>query len=41
MAVELAHALGARVIAAGHSRERLEPLRALGADELVVLDEHL
>jgi putative PIG3 family NAD(P)H quinone oxidoreductase len=38
MAVQVGRELGARVLAAGRSRERLEPLRALGADALV-LDE--
>jgi putative PIG3 family NAD(P)H quinone oxidoreductase len=41
MFVQLAHALGARVLAAGRSPERLEPLRALGAAALVRLDETL
>jgi putative PIG3 family NAD(P)H quinone oxidoreductase len=41
MFVQLAHELGARVIAAGRSRERLEPLRGLGADALCLLDEDL
>jgi putative PIG3 family NAD(P)H quinone oxidoreductase len=35
-AVQLAHELGARVIAAGRNRERLERLRELGADDLVI-----
>ena len=37
--VQLARELGARVIAAGRDVERLEPLRALGADALVALGE--
>ncbi len=41
MAVEIAHELGAHVIAAGRSAARLEPLGALGADETVVLDADL
>jgi len=41
MFVQLAHELGARVLAAGRSRERLEPLRKLGADELCLLGEDL
>ncbi len=41
MFVQLAHELGARVIAAGRSRERLEPLRALGADGLCLLGDDL
>jgi len=40
-AVQLAHALGARVLAAGRDRERLEPLRGLGADELLILGDRL
>lgn len=36
-AVQVARELGARVVAAGRSLERLEKLRALGADELVEL----
>ena len=36
VAVQLAAELGARVLAVGRSLERLEPLRALGADELLV-----
>lgn len=40
-AVQLARELGARVIAAGRSRERLAPLADLGAAELVLLDETL
>ncbi|MFP3939488.1 MAG: NAD(P)H-quinone oxidoreductase [Thermoanaerobaculia bacterium] len=36
MAVQLARELGARVVAAGRSRERLEPLRELGAEHLVI-----
>lgn len=38
MAVQLARELGARVLAAGRSRERLEPLADLGAEALL-LDE--
>ncbi len=41
MAVQLAHALGARVLAAGRNRERLERLSALGADALLELGESL
>ncbi|HZF14050.1 MAG TPA: zinc-binding dehydrogenase [Thermoanaerobaculia bacterium] len=41
MFVQLAHALGARVLAAGRSRERLEPLSALGADGLLLLGNDL
>ncbi len=41
MAVEIAAQLGARVIAAGRSRERLEAVRALGAAEVAALDEQL
>lgn len=37
--VQLARELGARVIVAGRSRERLEGLRALGADACCVLGE--
>jgi NADPH2:quinone reductase len=40
-AVQLAAALGATVLAAGRDRERLEPLRDLGADQLVLLDDTL
>lgn len=40
-AVQLARALGARVLAAGRDRERLEPLRKLGADELLLLGDDL
>lgn len=40
-AVQLAASLGARVIAAGRTIERLEPLRDLGAAELVALDDRL
>lgn len=36
IAVQLARALGARVLAVGRSLERLEPLRALGASDLLV-----
>lgn len=39
--VQLAAALGATVLAAGRDRRRLEPLRDLGADHLVVLDDDL
>ncbi len=39
--VALARELGARVIAAGRNRERLERLRPLGADEIVLLDGEL
>lgn len=38
-AVQLAHELGARVLAAGRNRERLKPLRDLGADALIELGE--
>jgi putative PIG3 family NAD(P)H quinone oxidoreductase len=41
MAVQVARQLGARVLAAGRSPDRLEPLRALGADVLVVAGEGL
>jgi putative PIG3 family NAD(P)H quinone oxidoreductase len=41
MAVQLAHALGARVIAAGRNHERLERLRSLGADDVFELGESL
>ncbi|HEY8020480.1 MAG TPA: NAD(P)H-quinone oxidoreductase [Thermoanaerobaculia bacterium] len=41
MFVQLAKELGARVIAAARSRERLEGLRALGADEVALLDDEL
>lgn len=37
--VQLAHELGARVIAAGRDLSRLEPLRDLGADALVELGD--
>ncbi len=40
-AVQLARELGARVLAAGRSRERLERLRPLGAHHLVVLGDDL
>lgn len=40
-AVQLARELGARVLAAGRSLERLEPLRPLGASELVPLGPDL
>jgi putative PIG3 family NAD(P)H quinone oxidoreductase len=39
--VQLAAALGARVLAAGRDLTRLEPLRDLGAAELVLLDDDL
>jgi NADPH:quinone reductase-like Zn-dependent oxidoreductase len=35
-AVQLARELGGRVLAAGRSRERLEPLRELGVEELLI-----
>ena len=38
MAVQVAHELGARVLAAGRSLDRLEPLAALGADGFLVDD---
>ena len=41
MALEIASQLGARVLAAGRDRERLERLRVLGADGYVLLDETL
>ncbi|MEO8503811.1 MAG: NAD(P)H-quinone oxidoreductase [Acidobacteriota bacterium] len=41
MAVEIANQLGARVLAAGRDRGRLENLRGLGADGYVLLDETL
>jgi putative PIG3 family NAD(P)H quinone oxidoreductase len=41
MFVQLARELGGRVIAAGRSRERLERLRPLGADEVVLLGDEL
>jgi putative PIG3 family NAD(P)H quinone oxidoreductase len=41
MFVQLGRELGARVLAAGRSLERLEPLRALGAAELLTLDDTL
>jgi putative PIG3 family NAD(P)H quinone oxidoreductase len=41
MFVQLARELGARVIVAGRSRERLEPLRALGAHGLAILGDDL
>lgn len=41
MTVQLAHALGARVLAAGRHRERLERLRGMGADVLLELGESL
>jgi len=41
MFVQLAKELGARVIAAARSRERLDGLRALGADEVALLDDEL
>ena len=37
--VQLGHEIGARVIAAGRDRERLEPLLDLGADAVVTLGE--
>ena len=40
-AVQLARELGARVLAAGRDRSRLEPLRELGADALVELGDGL
>jgi len=40
-AVQLAAALGARVLAAGRDLARLEPLRALGAAGLLLLDDDL
>lgn len=40
-ACQLARAAGARVLAAGRDRERLERLRDLGADSLFILDEDL
>ena len=39
--VQLAHALGASVLAAGRDLDRLAPLRSLGADDLLLLDERL
>jgi putative PIG3 family NAD(P)H quinone oxidoreductase len=41
MFVQLAHELGARVLAAGRTRERLEPLRAMGADGICLLGNDL
>lgn len=41
MMVQVAHHLGARVLAAGRDEGRLEPLRALGADALVTLGDDL
>lgn len=41
MFVELARELGARVIAAGRSLERLEPLRALGASDILLAGDGL
>jgi putative PIG3 family NAD(P)H quinone oxidoreductase len=41
MFVQLAHELGARAIAVGRSRERLEPLRELGADGICLLGDDL
>lgn len=41
MMVQLAHEIGARVLAAGRDPERLEPLRDLGAESLCTLDENL
>jgi NADPH:quinone reductase-like Zn-dependent oxidoreductase len=40
-AVQVARELGARVLVAGRSLARLEPLRTLGADELLELREGL
>ena len=40
-AVQLARELGARVLAAGRDLDRLAPLRALGADELIALGPDL
>ncbi len=40
-AVQLARELGARVVVAGRSRERLEALRALGADAVCLLGDSL
>ena len=39
--VQLAHQLGATVVAAGRDLARLEPLRELGADHLVLDDDEL
>ncbi len=41
MAVQIARELGARVLAAGRSRDRLEPLAGLGADGLLIDDAGL
>lgn len=41
MAVQIAHQLGARVLAAGRTLARLEPLTGLGADGLLVDDAGL
>ncbi len=41
LAVQLAHELGARVLAAGRNRERSQRLRAMGADAVLMLDETL
>ncbi len=41
LAVQIAHELGARVLAAGRSLARLGPLSALGADGLLVDDDGL
>jgi len=41
MAVEIAHELGARVLAAGRSAARLAPLCELGAEETILLDADL
>lgn len=41
MMVQLAHRLGARVLAAGRDLGRLRPLTGLGADALCVLDDDL
>ncbi len=40
-AVQLAHQLGAKVVAAGRDLGRLEPLRSMGADHLVRDDDEL
>ncbi|MFQ5350858.1 MAG: alcohol dehydrogenase catalytic domain-containing protein, partial [Thermoanaerobaculia bacterium] len=40
-AVQLAHQLGATVAAAGRDLDRLEPLRALGADHVIRDDDEL
>jgi putative PIG3 family NAD(P)H quinone oxidoreductase len=41
MAIQVARELGARVLVAGRSRERLERLQPLGAEEIFVLGEGL